>query len=472
MHTINVPAGSKQAVISALRADSNVANVERNDNRKTEGTPSDPGYVDQWNLPMVGWDQIYGSANPLGSSTIAVLDTGVSGSTGDLNLGAGWSVFGTDPTNDPNGHGTAVASIAAATTGNGGIAGVDFSPVTILPVQVLDSSGLGQDSDIVQGVVWAADNGANVILMSFSNPGYSQALQDAISYAWGKGAVVVAATGNDGVSTPTYPAGDADVMGVAGTDQSDQPWASSNTGADTFLAAPATSIPADATDGSETSITGTSASAAMVAGAAALLMANDPLATNAIVDGRLARNADPVGTADQTGNGRLNVARAFADTSTDPVTPLGAPGGGPIVGPYLGAAAPTITVGTVTPSTSFSPAAGFIMASSSNTFTIPVTLTNNPTGNTANRTMTINSTASAGSALVFQAAGSSGSGGGTGTTWAVTSAGAGQIVFTANQAMAQNIDGDVHRLRLERASGKRRWHGLVHRQLHTGEQRR
>ena len=201
--------------------------------------------------------------------------------------------------------------------------------MTILPVQVLDSSGLGQDSDIVQGIVWAADNGANVILMSFSNPGYSQALQDAISYAWGKGAVVVAATGNDGVSTPTYPAGDADVMGVAGTDQSDQPWASSNTGADTFLAAPATSIPADATDGSETSITGTSASAAMVAGAAALLMANDPLATNAIVDGRLARNADPVGTADQTGNGRLNVARAFADTSTDPVTPLGAPGGGP-----------------------------------------------------------------------------------------------------------------------------------------------
>ena len=64
-------------------------------------------------------------------------------------------------------------------------------------------------------------------------------------------------------------------------------------------------------------------------------MANDPNATNAIVDGRLARNADPVGTTDQTGNGRLNLARAFADTSTDPVTPLGAPGGGPVVGPYL-----------------------------------------------------------------------------------------------------------------------------------------
>src|SRR4029079_16819625 len=123
-------------------------------------------------------------------------------------------------------------------------------------------------------------------------------------------------------------------MGVAGTDQSDSPWSQSNTGADTFLAAPATSIPADATDGSETSITGTSASAAMVAGAAALLMANDSSATNAIVAGRLARNADAVGTGDETGNGRLNIARAFSDTTTDPVTPLGAPGGGPFVGPY------------------------------------------------------------------------------------------------------------------------------------------
>ena len=60
---------------------------------------SDPGYPDQWNLPLVGWDQIYDPVNPLGSSTIAVLDTGVSTAAGDLNLGTGWSAFGNDPTN-------------------------------------------------------------------------------------------------------------------------------------------------------------------------------------------------------------------------------------------------------------------------------------------------------------------------------------------------------------------------------------
>jgi uncharacterized repeat protein (TIGR01451 family) len=356
MHSIDVPADSEAAVVAALQANANVAGVERDRSRETDAVPDDPGYADQWNLPLIGWDQIYGSVNPLGSSTIAVLDTGVSGSTGDLHLGAGWSAFGTDPTQDTNGHGTAVASIAAATAGNGiGIAGVDFGNPTILPVQVLDSSGLGQDSDIIQGVVWAADHGAGVILMSFSNPGFSQALQDAVNYAWGKGAVVVAATGNDGSASPTYPAGDAGVMGVAGTDQSDQPWSGSNTGADTFIAAPATQIPADATDGSETAITGTSASAAEVAGASALLLQNDANTTNAIVDGRLARNADPVGTTDQTGNGRLDLARASADTSTDPVTPLGAPGGGPFVGPYIAAANLTLTPSSGPPGTSVTP---------------------------------------------------------------------------------------------------------------------
>src|SRR5439155_4191167 len=244
------------------------------------------------------------------------------------------------PTQDPNGHGTWLASIAAAATDNGeGIAGVDYASASIMPVQVLDATGTGQDSDIIDGVVWAADHGADVILMGFSNPGYSQALQDAVSYAWSKGAVLVAATGNDGVSTPTYPAGDAQVMGVSATDQSDALWSLSNSGADTFIAAPGVGITADdAFGGGTTTISGTSASAAIIAGAAALLKANDPSASNAVIDGRLARNADPAGTADQTGNGRLNIARALADTDTTGVTPVGAPGGGPLVGPYVAAA--------------------------------------------------------------------------------------------------------------------------------------
>ena len=74
-----------------------------------------------------------------------------------------------------------------------------------MPVTVLGADGQGPDSDIIEGVVWAVDHGADVINMSFSTPGYSAALQAAIDYAWAHDVVVVAATGNDGSSTVDLP---------------------------------------------------------------------------------------------------------------------------------------------------------------------------------------------------------------------------------------------------------------------------
>src|SRR5206468_8188144 len=167
-------------------------------------------------------------------------------------------------------------------------------------------------------------------------------------YAWSKGAVVVAATGNNASSVATFPAGDRGVVGVSSTDFMNSLDLSSNSGADTFLAAPGVGIETTATGGGCATISGTSAAAAEVAGAAALLKASSFDATNGVVVGRLARNADPAGTADQTGNGRLNLARAIGDTSTDPIEPMGSPpvgGGGPFVGPY------TIAAGTVNSAT-------------------------------------------------------------------------------------------------------------------------
>ena len=245
-------------------------------------------------------------------------------------------------TSDPNGHGTAMAGIIAAATDNGsGIAGVGFAGVKVMPVTVLGADGQGQDSDIIEGVVWAVSHGADVINMSFSNPGYSAALQAAIDYAWANDVVVVAATGNDGSSSVTFPAGDRGVVGVSNTDQDDSLHGSSNYGAAAFLGAPGTSIVTLDAGGGTTTITGTSASSAAVAAAAALLRAVDPSASNGVIVGRLARNADAAGTASQTGNGRLNLARAIADTSTDSVKPDGAApvgSGGPFVGPYVAAA--------------------------------------------------------------------------------------------------------------------------------------
>ena len=61
-----------------------------------------------------------------------------------------------------------MAGIVAAATDNGmGIAGVGYAGVHVMPVTVLGADGTGQDSDIIAGVVWAADHGADVILMAF-----------------------------------------------------------------------------------------------------------------------------------------------------------------------------------------------------------------------------------------------------------------------------------------------------------------
>ena len=333
LHIVEVDAASADETIAAYGADAQVQRVERDRTRESQAAPSDPGYGDQWALGKIGWNSVFGTVTPSGSAKIAVLDTGVDSSTPDLagRLVAGFSAIeGESPTADVNGHGTRLASIAAALTDNGvGIAGVAYDGVSIQPVKVLDGSGLGQDSNIIEGVVWAADHGADVILMAFSNPGFSPDLQDAIDYAWSKGAVIVASTGNDGSSTPNYPAGDARVVGVSATDENDALWSGSNFGTHTFIAAPGVGIAS--ADGS---VTGTSASAAIVAGAAALLRAVDGSASNGVIVGRLARTADAAGTAAQTGNGRLNLARAISDTSVTPVVPAGAPTGGPFVGPY------------------------------------------------------------------------------------------------------------------------------------------
>src|SRR3954451_819352 len=275
---------------------------------------SDPAFTDQWALQRIGWTAAFGHVTPKRTVKVAVLDTGVDGSLVDLRgkLVHGWSAFGTSPATDPNGHGTWMASIAAASANNeSGIAGVGFRGVRVMPVQVLKKSGYGRDSDIVRGLLWATDHGARVILMSFAGRGYSPALQDAVDYAWSKGAVVVAATGNGGLTTPTYPAGDAKVVGVSATQQDDTLWPESNFGDNTFLAAPGVDIVADAVGGGTTTISGTSASAALVVGSAALLLADDRGASNAGVGGRLAKTAARAGHASETGNGRLDLARAL-----------------------------------------------------------------------------------------------------------------------------------------------------------------
>src|SRR3989442_5371391 len=272
LQVVEVPAYAADAITKSLTGDAAVLRVEESLTRKWQGVPSDPYYANQWALPKVAWDQVYGNVSPQFLTNVAILDTGVDAAHPDLigSIGPGTSII--DDSNgvtDANGHGTWLAGIVAARTDNlQGIAGVAYDHVQIMPVKVLNPTGLGQDSDIVQGVMWAADNGASVILMAFSATGFSDALQDAIDYAWVHNVVLVAAAGNEAGNTATFPAGDRGVIGVSATDQNDNIDPSSTIGASVFLAAPGVNILGTYTNGCYVCWSGTSASAAIVSGRA------------------------------------------------------------------------------------------------------------------------------------------------------------------------------------------------------------
>ena len=234
MHVVEVPEADVEVVMERYKNDPAVASVELNQTRKVEGIPNDALLSDQWALPKIGWDQVYGNdVMPAGTAKVAILDTGIDAAHPDLAgvVLPGMSAFDANGNGmtDPNGHGTWLAGIVAAQTNNSeGVAGVAYAGVQVMPVQVIGVSGEGQDGDILKGAMWAVENGADVILMGFSNPGFSPALQDAIDYAWENDVILVAAVGNDSLAEPTYPAGDRGVMGVSATDDTDAPASFSN----------------------------------------------------------------------------------------------------------------------------------------------------------------------------------------------------------------------------------------------------
>lgn len=360
IHVVSVPLTSLPLVLQSYKTDPQVESIEIVKTRHAEGIPDDSDYGVQWALSKIGWESVFNTVTLTGSATVALLDTGVDATHPDLaeNVITGRSILdGSNGLTDPSGHGTRMAGIIAAVTDNNiGIAGVASTGVKVMPVTVLDATGSGQDSDIIAGIIWAVNSGADVILMPFSNPDYSQHLQDAIDYAWNKGAVLVAATGNSALNSPTFPSGDRGVIGVSASDQNDFLAPFSNTGANVFLAAPGVDIYTTDLSNSYSYISGTSTSSAIVAGVAAFMKAADPTLTNGIIADRLADSADPIGTAADPdnllkyGHGRVNMANALKDSSIDATQPAGVAGSGNgSVGTYQAAAAYTWSVvGTYT----------------------------------------------------------------------------------------------------------------------------
>lgn len=162
-------------------------------------------------------------------------NTGIDYEHEDLGNYAGGFDFvnsDSDPMDD-HGHGTAVSGIAAATMDNGkGIAG--FSQVTILALKVLNETGWGTDWDVAKAITFAVNQSADVISMSFGGED-AGVIKEACSYAWDRGCVLVAASGNEAV---IYPAAYSSVIAVGAINKEEERAGYSNFGDELELVAP------------------------------------------------------------------------------------------------------------------------------------------------------------------------------------------------------------------------------------------
>lgn len=343
----------------------NVYKIDFDDN------PSDTLFTQQWSLAKIkavdAWKISKGSPNIL----IAIIDTGIDYQHPDLknkiylnNGEIGFDEFGNDKRfngidDDGNGfiddymgwdftdrvgfpfdstggdyrgwdndpmdeniysHGTAVAGIIGAETNNiEGIAGIAPN-IFVLNLRAFDPDGFGEEDDVAAAILYAVQQGAKVINMSFGDDSFSFVLRDVIRYAYSQDVILVASSGNRGLTTPHYPSGYSEVICVGNSTEQDFVISSSNYGSTLDLVAPGTQILTTLRQvkGSYGLFSGTSAAAPHVSAAAGLILSLRDF-SNEEVKQIIKTTADDILTPGwdlRSGAGRLNLEKALRVLST------------------------------------------------------------------------------------------------------------------------------------------------------------
>jgi serine protease len=347
------PGADVTRAVRLLQQDPSVEWAEAQAVRALHLDPNDPMLQDQWALTAIraadAWDVTRESrtvviaivdngtwiAHPELSAAIVALPGEIPGNgidddaNGFIDDAHGWDFGNDDPNTDPSPsvsddikyHGTAVATVAAAATDNGvGIASPGWNP-SILPVKCAPDEVPGSILYGDKGIVYAADNGADLINCSFGSTTFSNAEAEAVAYAVSKGVLIVASAGNDNGEAASYPAGYPGVLSVASTDQADQLSSFSNYGTSVDLCAPGEAILAAWGRTDYSYLDGTSFSSPLAAGTAALVMGQHPEWTGLQAGEQIRVSALPIDqlnpeTAGKLGSGRLDAQAAVGTTLT------------------------------------------------------------------------------------------------------------------------------------------------------------
>ncbi len=323
--------------------------------------PGDSLYAEQWALPAIGMPAAWAGGTGTPGLLVAIVDTGLETAHPDLapNLAVnaveaggrpgadddgngfvddvyGWNFIADNADiEDGFGHGSHMAGlIGAASDGRTGTVGVTWE-VDLLPVRMFDDAGRGTNLAGAQGIVYAAERGAEVINLSWGTNRLSAVIRDAVAYAAARGAVLVASAGNaGGPVTDNFPAAFDQVIAVGATAPNDGLAGFSNRGVRVDLTAPGVNILSTQRRG-HFLLSGTSQAAALVSGVAAHLRYRHPDLAAEEIRSVLRLGAVDLGRSGWDpafGAGRLDAARALAAPAaplaviTTPLTLAAAPG--------------------------------------------------------------------------------------------------------------------------------------------------
>lgn len=310
-YLVRMPRGG----LASLRQRDGVLSAEPNRRRAVTAAVADPLRARQTYLPQIGWTRPREKRRPV----VAVLDTGVDARHPDLrgvvDRARARSFTGGSALTDRSGHGTHVAGIIAATSGNT-VGGSGVSTARILPVRITDARGATDTASLVRGIRYAISARVDVINISLGGRGYSEAERIAIQDAVRAGIVVVAASGNGGAedNEPQYPGAYPHVVAVAALTRHGTPLPQSTLGPQVALGAPGWRVLSTAPGGRYRERSGTSMSAAIVSGVAARVLANRPRLSPSQVAQLLVTSSTVRATDTNSGRtplGMVSVSRAL-----------------------------------------------------------------------------------------------------------------------------------------------------------------